>query len=643
MIFLVVVPFVLYFRVIYFDFTSYDDTQIISNNYSLIKNLENFPKAFTTDSFLSSKNSFYRPLQSLSFMIDAQFSQEKPWAYHLTNIILHILSVILLFLFLKQIKIQDKIAFLLALIFSVHPMLTNAVCWIPARGDLFLTLFSLLSFITFIRYFSNKKNKYLLYHSICFLLLGFSKENAIVFPLLAIIYFYLILKKDNSYKELIPFVVIWCCSFIICYILRQNAIKVSEPSFTFGMIPFIKNLSVIPIVLGKIIVPQGLTTMPLFNYISIIIGIVVCILFVILIIIAKIRKKGNLIFGLSWFICFTLPPMFFRLPLADHGVEYFEHRSGLPIIGILIVTGVLLNVLLKRMANKKIFIMSLIVLLFAILAWYHSDDYSNSLSFYSKAIKSNPDNVFALNSRAGIYYSNGNLDLSIKDLNNSIRICPTFSSLYFNRGNIYNQMKDENQAIYYYSQALKYDTLYPEINYPPSDYVYVKLSVLKVNLNKYDEALELLKKAATIDPGDSKIYNNIGNIYLTKTRYDSAIQAYSKGIELEPNSETLFNNRGRAKYTIKDYISALTDLNKAIELNPEYPDAYFYRGITKSEMGNNEEAISDFNMAIGLDFQFGEAYYYRGAAYSKLNKPDEAQKDWAIARNLGYKTTYIEK
>jgi hypothetical protein len=146
---LVLVPSVLYFRVVNFEFSTLDDTDIISNNINIIKNLENVPKAFTTDGYLTNKISFYRPLQTLSFMIDAQFSGENPWAYHLTNIILHILSVIILFVLLKQTKIKDEISFLISLLFSVHPMLTHAVCWIPARGDLFLTLFGLLSSFKF--------------------------------------------------------------------------------------------------------------------------------------------------------------------------------------------------------------------------------------------------------------------------------------------------------------------------------------------------------------------------------------------------------------------------------------------------------------------------------------------------------------
>ena len=143
LLFLVLVPSVLYFRVINFNFVNFDDTNLITDNYNIIGDIGNVPRAFITDAYLSHQSNFYRPLQTVSFMIDAQISGQNPWAYHLTNLILLILISIALFILLNRLGIKREIALLLSLLYSVHPMLTSAVCWIPARGDLFLTLFGL--------------------------------------------------------------------------------------------------------------------------------------------------------------------------------------------------------------------------------------------------------------------------------------------------------------------------------------------------------------------------------------------------------------------------------------------------------------------------------------------------------------------
>src|ERR1017187_2618136 len=261
--FSVFVPSVLYFRAINFNFSDFDDTNLIIDNYNMIGNIGNIPKAFTTDAFFSHHSNFYRPLQTVSFMIDAQISGKNPWAYHLTNLILLILIVIALFILLNKFGIKQEIALLLSLLYSVHPLLTSAVCWIPARGDLFLTLFGLMSFISFINYFYSKQARYLLYHFICFLLSCLAKETAVVFPFLTAVYFYFILKKEKPWKEITPFLIIWSSSFLIYFFLRNSAVALNKPSSLSGISSFIKNLPAIPITFGKIFLPLGLTTMPL--------------------------------------------------------------------------------------------------------------------------------------------------------------------------------------------------------------------------------------------------------------------------------------------------------------------------------------------------------------------------------------------
>ena len=341
--FLVLVPSVLYFRVINFSFSNFDDINLIIDNYKMIGNISNVPQAFTTDAFFSHHSNFYRPLQTVSFMIDAQISGQNPWAYHLTNLVLLILIVIALFILLNKFGVKKEIALLLSLLYSVHPLLTSAVCWIPARGDLLLTLFGLMSFISFINYFYSKQTRYLLYHFICFLLSCLAKETAVVFPFLLFAYFYFILKKERPWKEMIPFLIIWFSSFLIYFLLRNSAITLNKTSSLSGIVPFIKNLPAIPITFGKIFLPLGLTTMPLFNNSSVLIGIFVLIFSIVMIIKYRVYKNHYLLLGVLWFIGFTLPPLYYRFTIAAFSAEYFEHRTLLPMIGILIMLGVFLN------------------------------------------------------------------------------------------------------------------------------------------------------------------------------------------------------------------------------------------------------------------------------------------------------------
>ena len=643
LLFLILVPLTLYFRVINFNFSHFDDTALITDNYDVIGNLGNVPKAFTVDAFFSHKSSFYRPLQTVSFMIDAQISGHNPWAYHFTNLFLYILIVIVLFILLNKLGIKQEIALLLSLIYSVHPMLTNAVCWIPARGDLFLTLFGLLSFVAFINYFNSLKARYLLFHFICFLLSCFAKETALVFPFLLALYFYYCLRKEWSWKEILPFLIIWYSSILIYFFLRNSAITVNNPSSISGIAVFIKNLPAIPITFGKIFLPLGLTTMPLFNNSSIVFGILAFIFFLVLIFKYRGYKNPYLILGALWFLGFTLPPLYYRLRLAEFSAEYFEHRTLLPIIGIIIMLGIFLGTLLKKWSSPRTIKLFIPVLIFyAILAYFHSSNYSDPMVFFSTAIASNPVNAAALNLRGNEYLHNGNIQQSLADFESAIQVCPNYSSPYFNKGIVYHSAGDEIKAEYCYSQALKYDTLFPGVTSLRFSILY-NLAGEKIFLKKYDEAIVLLKKALNESPANSDLYNNLGYAYFSTARYDSALYAYSRAIEFQPNSAFYYINRGGAKYSIKDFKGALSDYSRALALDPNSPGSWYNTGNTKIELNDFEGAISDLSRAIRMNPKYGDAYFHRGIAYSRINKQHEAGEDWAEARKLGYKEIIDEK
>jgi hypothetical protein len=111
------VPLVLYFRVVNFGLSELDDDTIISANLNNTEGSKfNLKEAFTHDALMSDKgDSFYRPMQVISLMIDSEIGGIEPWIYHLSNLILHILTVITLFFFLKKTGIREEISFLLSL------------------------------------------------------------------------------------------------------------------------------------------------------------------------------------------------------------------------------------------------------------------------------------------------------------------------------------------------------------------------------------------------------------------------------------------------------------------------------------------------------------------------------------------------
>ncbi|MDR3609048.1 MAG: hypothetical protein P4L27_00625 [Ignavibacteriaceae bacterium] len=632
---LIIVPLLLNWKVTSYEFTQLDDTEIIGNNYNFLGDFRNILQAFKKDNFLSKDGkNYYRPVQTVTFMIDAHISRENPQPYHISNLLYHILTVIALFFLLKKLDIKDEISFFLSILFSVHPLFTNAVAWIPGRGDLLAGLFGVVSLISFINY--NNRMSYLHFsvHCCAFLLALFSKEISAFIPIIMVFYYWFVLNNKYKIKELVPFIIFWGLSFSGYLLLRNTYLHYQNVA---SVKAFISNLPIIPIFLSKLIIPLGLSSMPTYGVISVCLGIILFIGAGVFILKLKIENKPFIMLGILWFIGFIIPAMFVYLSFKMLHFEYLECRAYLPSIGIFIAAGILLNETIRKNGLKILSVsFILIILAFSAIAYNYSGDYSDPITFFTSLIKLDPSNAYAFSERGSTYLAKNKLDLALSDFDHSIEISPTYSDPYFNKGVLYNALDDHIQAEHFYSDALKYDTLYPESN-NLNEYAYINFSTEMLDLKKYNEIIELLKNGIRKYPTNCSLHNNLGLAYYSKGKFDSAFYEYNRAIESENSYYSYYNNRGNAEFHLMDYKSALKDFNKTIELKADFQDPWGSRGMTKIELGDYEGAVSDLTRAISFNPGMGAAYYFRGVAYIKLNKINEAKTDWQNALNYGYK------
>jgi hypothetical protein len=303
---LILLPLIIYVQSVKFDYTNFDDNGIILDKIAIVKNIKKIDTVFKTDAFWNSTGDFYRPIQNLSFMLDAQVSGEKLWMFHITNLIIHILTCISLYYFLQFLSLKRYTAFLLSLLFAVHPLFASGVGWIPSRGDILIGLFGLNLFLTFGKYFKTGNLTYLFLHAILFVITIFTKETTVLFPFFFLYYYFFILKEKFSFKKLSPFAIIWAASFVLFFILRRKVTVGSGATVdVLGIIPFFKNNQVIPTIIGKFFIPYNLSTFPLYENISTIIGIIFMIVLGYLTIKYSTEKKWAVLMGLLCF--YSLP------------------------------------------------------------------------------------------------------------------------------------------------------------------------------------------------------------------------------------------------------------------------------------------------------------------------------------------------
>ena len=131
------------------DFVNFDDHVYVYENPLVIRGLstEGIIGAFT---HTHARN--WHPLTTLSHMLDCQLYGLNAGGHHLTNVILHTISVLLLFLLLKQMTDALWQSAFVAALFAIHPLHVESVAWIAERKDVLSAVFFMLTLAAYARY-----------------------------------------------------------------------------------------------------------------------------------------------------------------------------------------------------------------------------------------------------------------------------------------------------------------------------------------------------------------------------------------------------------------------------------------------------------------------------------------------------------
>jgi protein O-mannosyl-transferase len=177
-----------------------DDQQILENPY--IKSWHYLPQIFGTTvwSFVgqAGATNYYRPLMTFSFLVLWTMFGAIPFGFHLLSLVLHA-AVVLLGFYAGVRLFQDwRIAWVAALLFALHPVHTEAVDWISAYPDLQVALFFLIAFLWYTR---PGKPTWIdqLILALFYILALLSKEPALMFVIVAIVYEHFVRPERASY------------------------------------------------------------------------------------------------------------------------------------------------------------------------------------------------------------------------------------------------------------------------------------------------------------------------------------------------------------------------------------------------------------------------------------------------------------
>ncbi len=567
--FIYIIGFILavYIQVINFSYTGFDDDFLVVNNMQQLQTAK-FVDVFTGNSFLTDAVSgFYRPLQTITFITDAQIGNGNLWSFHTTNLLLFMLSALILFKVFRKIEFYPLLSLFATLIISLHPLFAINVAWLPARGDLLLAVFGMSSFLYFMRYIETKKVINLFLHILLLLLAFFSKETAILLPVVMYSYFLITRKKIFS-SEINILGLIWIVCFAFWYYLRFSFSGSLPENQIFGLTPFIENLRTIPEYISKFIVPFNLMLLPVFSFFTSVLGMIIIILIIFLFLKKwkgiENKEKNFLLFGVLWFVLLVFPGMLYSryYPKSDMFYHYLDHRAYLPMIGFVIILFLMFKQFLRKTGQRKILMFGItITIILSLYSFVHVKNFSNPTVFLDNAIEDNPKAAVVYFLRGNIFKDAGDFTQAINNFTRAVTIDKNYAEAYNNRGSAYGLLGDYQKSVKDLTKAIKLEPNIPD--------GYFNRAIARDAIGDYEGAVKDFTKSILMTPNDYLNYYLRGNSYSKLGLKEKAINDFNKAINLYSGFADAYLKRGIERYKSNDKSGACSDWQKAVDLGSE--------------------------------------------------------------------------
>jgi hypothetical protein len=142
-------------------------------------------------------SNFIRPISSLSVYLDYYIWGLNYYGYHLTTFLLHVINCLLIFIFLRRLKVSSMVSYISVLLFAFHPIAAYSTVTAINRTDILATVFIMLATINYLTYLQRGRRVSFLLASLFFLLGVFSKEIALSFPFLILGVSYILFDKST--------------------------------------------------------------------------------------------------------------------------------------------------------------------------------------------------------------------------------------------------------------------------------------------------------------------------------------------------------------------------------------------------------------------------------------------------------------
>lgn len=407
-------------------------------------------------------DSGYRPVRTLTYALNYAVSGEKPFSYHLVNVILHAANILLLFRLVWRLTASSLMAGLAAAWFACHPVQTAAVAYVSGRKDLLSTLFLLIALLCFLSFRQRNGGRLILASAtgVAFLLALGSKEVAIVFPaVLLLADAYLRrgeLVTEGSRLAVLPRAVwsavrghpalygsfaalagaglYWALAISKASRMESYWGGSLETNLGTGLKLFVHyvKLALVPYplvadYLGEVFrLSSGLTEPATLGSAAVLIGYLVVALWI-------FQQRPLASLGMLWFLL-ALIPVLQLIPFHELAADHFLY---LPMAGWSILVAALLKETVDRAPVLAWPVVAAVLLVFGVMTFDRNQDWKTKASLWEATLRDAPGSYRANVNLGQIYFSQGQFDRGIELTRRGLELAPDRSLPAANLGAMY--------------------------------------------------------------------------------------------------------------------------------------------------------------------------------------------------------------
>lgn len=467
--------FAVYARVIPGEF-QFDDEAHITDRLDAGRQLQRMATGYPS-LLISSK----RPITMLSFALNHSVGGLAVEGYHLVNIALHLLTVVVVFLFVRRLLLLPALRepfapasfwlpLLAAAIFALHPLQTMAVSYVVQRAEVIASLFYLLALLAFLRAFASKGWQAISWYLAGFgsFFIGWGGKEIVVTIFLSLILLVLFLGNRQLMRKALalaaPLLLVgsWMGWRLVQSFKGRgdagfNIAGVGQPEYLYTQ------FSVLWTYMRLIFWPAGQTVdydYPLLrDFWSLpVAGSLLLWVLVLTVCLLALRYQGEwrghfrlAAIGPLWFIV-LLAPTSSLVPLVD---IIFEHRVYLallgPVLSCLAAADALRIVLGRRFAHRAaktaaVLIACAVLVALGSATWQRNAVWESKMALWTDAARKAPGKSRIQNNLGNCYYLKGELLPALIHYLAAIRLNPNNREPYYNASILYRRVGKSVEA-----------------------------------------------------------------------------------------------------------------------------------------------------------------------------------------------------